>query len=69
VFRIQIRINIDWLDPVADPGGQKRPTKIVKREEISSFEGLDALFQGLKASPVALTSFMEAYCSVNCKFL
>jgi hypothetical protein len=41
-----------YLDP--GPGGQKWPTKI------SCFEALDVLFWGLKASPVAWTSFMEA---------
>jgi hypothetical protein len=31
-----------------------------KSKEISCFEVLDVLFSGLKASPVAWTSFMEA---------
>jgi hypothetical protein len=31
-----------------------------KRTEFSSFEVLDVLFGGLKASPVAWASFMEA---------
>jgi hypothetical protein len=37
MFRIRIRIRIDfaWLDP--DPGGQKLPQKIGKREENFQF--------------------------------
>jgi hypothetical protein len=46
------------LDP--DPGGQKLPTNIEKSKEFSCFEGLDVLFLGLKASPVACAGFMEA---------
>jgi hypothetical protein len=53
---IQIRIQI--ADP--DPGGEKWPQKIEKRTEFSSFEVLDVHFWGLKASPVAWASFMEA---------
>jgi hypothetical protein len=34
--------------------------KIEKRREFSSFEVLDVLFWGLKASSVAWASFMEA---------
>ncbi len=67
-FRIRIRIRINlscWIririqiaDP--DPVGQKWPTKIEKSTEFSCFEVLDVLFWGLKASPVAWVSFMEA---------
>ncbi len=46
------------LDP--DPEGQKWPTEIEKSWEILCFEVLDVLFWGLKASPVAWTSFKEA---------
>jgi hypothetical protein len=61
-----IRINLScWIrirnlnaDP--DPGGKKLPTKIEKSTEFSCFEVLDVLFGGLKASPVAWASFMEA---------
>jgi hypothetical protein len=42
----------------SDSGGQKWPTKI---EKISYFEVLEDLFWGPEASPVAWTSFMEAY--------
>ncbi len=52
VFRIRI-LNTD-----PDPGGQKWPTK--KSSEKSCFEALDVLFWGLKASPVAWTSYLEA---------
>jgi hypothetical protein len=41
----------------SDPGGQKWPTK---KEKKSCFEFLDVLFWGLKASPVAWASFIEA---------
>jgi hypothetical protein len=44
---LRIRIDFSRLDP--DP------------EEISFLEMLDVLFLGLKASPVAWTSFMEAW--------
>ncbi len=63
-FRIRInlscwiRIRIQIADP--DPGGQKWPQKIEKWTESSSFEVLDVLFRGLKVSPVAWASFMEA---------
>ncbi len=40
-----------------------------KSEEISCFEMLDVLFWGLKASPVAWTSFMEAYRISKLQFL
>ncbi len=39
---IRIRIRIQIADP--DPRGQKRPQKIEKRTEFSSFEVLDVLF-------------------------
>jgi hypothetical protein len=55
---IRIRIRIQIPDP--DPGRQKLPTKIEKSLEFSCFEVLDVLFSGLKASPVAWASFMEA---------
>jgi hypothetical protein len=55
-----IRIRIQTADPDPDPGGQKLPKKIEKRTAFSSFEVLDVLFCGLKASPVAWASFMEA---------
>jgi hypothetical protein len=45
---------------VADPKGQKLPTKIEKSTEFPCFEMLDVLFLGLKASPVAWESFKEA---------
>jgi len=48
VFRIQP------VDP--DPAG---PTKIEKSQEISCFEVLDVLYSGMKASPLAWTSFLE----------
>jgi hypothetical protein len=69
-FRIRIRIRINlscWIririqiaDPDPDPGGQKFSKKIEKSTEFSCFEVLDVLFWGLKASPVAWASFMEA---------
>ncbi len=49
---MQIRIRIQE--------GKNDPQKIEKRTEFSSFEVLDVLFWGLKASPVAWESFMEA---------
>ena len=55
---IRIRIRIQIADP--DPGGQNLPKTIEKRTEFSSFEVLVVLFRGLKASPVAWASFMEA---------
>jgi hypothetical protein len=57
---IRIRIRIQIADPDPDPGGQKLPTKIEKSTEFSCFEVLDVLFLGLKASPEAWASFMEA---------
>jgi hypothetical protein len=45
------------VDP--DPGEQKLPTKIEKSQEISCFEVLDVLYSGMKASPLAWTSFLE----------
>jgi hypothetical protein len=63
-------------DPYQDPHGsaliwaagsgsgsrkvKKCPKKIEKRTEFSSFEVLDVLFWGLKASPVAWEYFMKA---------
>jgi hypothetical protein len=44
VLRMRIRIDFGWLDPDLDPGGQKWPSKIVKREVNSSFVVLDVLF-------------------------
>jgi hypothetical protein len=45
------------LDPYPpDPRGKKWPRKIENSPEISSFEMLDVLFYGLKASLVAWTS-------------
>ncbi len=55
---IRIRIRIQIAD--SDPGEQKWPTKIEKSTEFSCFEVLDVLFWGLKASPVAWASFLEA---------
>ncbi len=55
-----IRIRIQIADPDPDPGGQKWPTKMEKSTEFSYSEVLDVLFWGLKASPVAWASFMEA---------
>jgi hypothetical protein len=49
-LRIRIRIQ----------EGKNYPKKIEKRPEFSSFEVLDVLFCGLKASPVAWASFLEA---------
>ncbi len=57
---IRILIRIQIADPDPDPGGLKCPTKIEKSIEFSCFEVLDFLFWGLKASPVAWASFMEA---------
>jgi hypothetical protein len=48
------------LDLDLDLGGQKLPTNIEKSKEFSCFDLLDFLFGGLKASPVACASFMEA---------
>jgi hypothetical protein len=39
------------VDP--DPGGQKNDPQVGKSKEISSFEMLEVLFRGLKASSVA----------------
>jgi hypothetical protein len=47
------------LDP--DLVGQKLTTKIEKSEQIEFFQVLDVLFYGLKASPVAWTSFIEIW--------
>ncbi len=47
-------------DPDPHSGEHRRLTKIEKSKEISCFEVLDVLFWGLKASPVAWKSFMEA---------
>jgi hypothetical protein len=55
-----IRIRIQIVDPDPDPGGQKWPTKIEKGTEFLCFEVLYVLIWGLKASPVAWGSFMEA---------
>ncbi len=55
-----IRIQSGQWIPDPDPGGQKWPTKIEKNYEISYFEVLNVLFWGLKASPVAWTSFVDA---------
>jgi hypothetical protein len=49
-LRIRIRIQ----------EGKKLPQEIEKKTEFSSFEVLDVLFSGLKVSPVAWASFMEA---------
>jgi hypothetical protein len=57
---IRILIRIQIADPDPDPEGQKWPKKIEKSTEFSCFEVLDVLFWGLKASPVAWASFMEA---------
>jgi hypothetical protein len=40
--------------------GSRRAKMNHKHREISCFEVLDVLFSGLKASPEAWTSFMEA---------
>jgi hypothetical protein len=58
---IRIGIRIQIADPAPDPGGKKWPTKIEKSTEFSCFEVLDVFFWGLKASPVAWASFMEAW--------
>jgi hypothetical protein len=63
-IRIRIRIGSGWgpwiririHNPDPDTGGQKWPGC----SKISSFEVLDVLFRGLKASPVAWTYFMAA---------
>ncbi len=56
VFRIGSGFN-----QVDGSGSGSRRSKITKKnKEISCFEVLDILFSGLKASPVAKTSFMEA---------
>jgi hypothetical protein len=46
--------------PYPDPGGRKWPRKIENSKWISYFEVLGVLFWGLKAVPVAWTSFIEA---------
>ena len=46
-------------NPVPDRGGHKWPKKIGKRIYFSSFEVLDVLFWGLKASPVLGVLFSE----------
>ncbi len=51
----RVRIRIWNTDP--DPGGAKITHK---SEENSSFEVQDVLFWGMKTSPVAWTSLMEA---------
>jgi hypothetical protein len=56
---ILIRIRIKYADPYPDPGGQKLPIKKEKRKEISCFELLGVILCGLKASPVAWSSFTE----------
>ena len=55
VFRIRIQLGLWIRIPIRnlDPGGQKRPTKKEKSENISCFEELDFHFGGLKAFPVA----------------
>jgi hypothetical protein len=40
--------------------GNNDTQKLAKVREISCFEVLDVLFRGMKASPVAWTSFTEA---------
>jgi hypothetical protein len=65
VLWILIRIRIQWFpwirirfrNPDPDPGEQKKKKVPVIN---FNFEVLDVLFCGLKASPVAWTSFMEA---------
>ncbi len=57
---IRIRFRIQNADPDPDPGGGEWPTKIEKSTEFSCFEVMDVLFWGLKTSPVAWASFMEA---------
>jgi hypothetical protein len=50
-------------DPESGSGSGSRRAQRPKKEkskEISCFEVLDVLFRGLKVSPVAWTSFMEA---------
>ncbi len=51
--------SIRFVNSDLDPVGQNDPQNIEKNYEISCFEVLDVLFLGLKASPVAWTSFME----------
>jgi hypothetical protein len=46
-------------DPYSE-SGSRRAKMTHKSEENSSFEVLDVLFRGMKTSPVAWTSFMEA---------
>jgi hypothetical protein len=58
---IRIRIEFGRLDPDPDAGGRKWPTKKIKCWEMFRFQVLDVLFWGLKASPVTLTSFKEAW--------
>jgi hypothetical protein len=55
VFRIQIRSGFNQAS-----GSVSRREKIEKYE-ISCFEVLNVLFEGLEASSVAWTSIMEAY--------
>ncbi len=51
-YKLRIRIRIQE--------GKNGPKKLKKGQNYSSFEVLDVLFWGLKASPVAWASFMEA---------
>jgi hypothetical protein len=52
--------------PNPDPGSGS--ATLEKYKEFSCFEVLDFLYRGLKASPVACASFMEAQEKVNCNF-
>jgi hypothetical protein len=70
VLRIRIRTLTDphtfgQLDPDPDlhweyGSGSRRAKMNHKSEENSSFDVLDVFFSGIKSSPEACTSFMEA---------
>ncbi len=55
---IRIRINLSCLIRIQEG---KNDYKYRKSKEFSCFEVLDVLLWGLKASPVACASFMEAW--------
>ncbi len=68
VLWIWIRINFfGRLDPDADPGWQQMANK--KKWRNFTFQVLDVLCWGQKASPVALLSFMEAIFDIRKDFL
>ncbi len=60
VFRIRIRIGYGFNRVSYQVSEQKWLTKTEFSLEISCFDVLDVLSRGLKASPIAYSSFMEA---------